>query len=177
MRDSLQPGAASFTERRPSGRCRALRSSGKVGGDSPVGQDRSRADCLPHRRDDQKQAAHEFRLAVRSDPTSPEAHNHLGVALAKMGDTDGAIAEFRKAAQLEPQNAAAHNNLGGILAGRGSLESAIEQFEEAIRLRANFAEAHYNLGLLLLGKGDRARGIAELKRAHELDPLLKTPEK
>src|SRR6516225_12115791 len=45
-----------------------------------------------------------------------EAHNNLGIALAKKGDLDAAIVEYRKALQLKPDDAAAHYNLGIAMA-------------------------------------------------------------
>src|SRR5205823_12437691 len=77
-----------------------------------------------------------FRSAVAADPDSTEAHNHLGVALAKTGDVEGAIAEFRKAIELQPSESSAYNNLGGLLAASGKLENAIDQLREAIRRNA-----------------------------------------
>jgi Flp pilus assembly protein TadD len=122
-----------------------------------------------------KEAVHEFQLAVRSDPSSPEAHNHLGVALAKTGDTEGAMTEFKKALDVEPQNATAYSNLGGLLASKGNIDAAVAQLEEAIKIKANLAEAHYNLALLLRQQGQQERSAEEFTKAHELDPTLNLP--
>ena len=85
-------------------------------------------------------------------------------------------AKHRTAIELEPKMAAPYNNLGGMLAKQGSLESAINYLEEAVKHQGNLADAHYNLGLLLIRHGDRERGEAEIKKAQELNPLLKAPE-
>src|SRR5207244_5365712 len=49
-------------------------------------------------------AVREFRFAAQTAPDLAEAHNLLGMALAKQGDTALAQAEFRTAIELEPEN-------------------------------------------------------------------------
>ena len=55
----------------------------------------------------------------KSSPTTLDAHNNLGIALAGRGQVDEAIAHYRKALEIKPDYAEAHNNLGIALAGRG----------------------------------------------------------
>ena len=56
----------------------------------------------------------------------------------------------------------------------GDLDGAISQFRTAIKLAPNLAAAHYQLSLALSRKGEKQEAAAELQRAKELDPRLKT---
>jgi Flp pilus assembly protein TadD len=56
-------------------------------------------------------AAEQARLSLRYDPTSAQAHNIRGAALASQGRFDQAIQEFREAVRIDPRNASAVNNL------------------------------------------------------------------
>src|SRR5262249_20616710 len=56
-----------------------------------------------------------FQAAVAAAPTSPAAHNSLGLALRDKRRLDEAIACIQKAIDLDPNYADAHSNLGTIL--------------------------------------------------------------
>ena len=57
-----------------------------------------------------------FRKAVEIDSASAEAHNNLGVFLAREGELDAAVASFRRAVELDPADAQARRNLEATLA-------------------------------------------------------------
>jgi len=114
------------------------------------------------------EAIRAFTLAVETNPRSAEAHNHLGLALAKAGDVEGAKMQFQKAIEIQPLSAIAYNNAGGLLAKEGNIDAAIDQIEKAIALQADLATAHYNLGLLFRQKGDAQRAQAEFDEALRL---------
>ena len=84
--------------------------------------------------------------ALRLNPNLAEAHNNLGVALAKQGKMDQAEAHYAEALRLNPDYAEAHNNLGMALAAQGKMDQAEAQYVEALRLNPDYAEAHNNLG-------------------------------
>jgi len=56
--------------------------------------------------------------AIRLKPDYAEAHNGLGLLLARKGRTDEAIAHFQEAVRLRPGDAAARKNLDNALAFR-----------------------------------------------------------
>lgn len=53
----------------------------------------------------------QFATALQIDPGYVDAHNSLGVLLAKRGNLNGAILEFQEALRLAPDNAEARGNL------------------------------------------------------------------
>ena len=78
-----------------------------------------------------------------------------------------------KAIALDPNLAEPHAALG-LIASLFDFDFArsMREFETALSINPNYATAHHWFGNSVLPcLGDFNRGIAELKRAHELDPL------
>ena len=96
----------------------------------------------------------------KSSPTTPKAHNNLGIALAGRGQVDAAIAHYQKALEIKPDYAEAHNNLGNALAGRGQVDAAIAHYRKALEIKPDYAEAHNNLGIALEARGQTDEAIA-----------------
>ena len=69
-----------------------------------------------------EEAMSSYRRALEIDPNHAEAHNVLGVALARAGRRDEALAHFEAAARLAPENPEYRENLrvfrGGSPGGR-----------------------------------------------------------
>jgi tetratricopeptide (TPR) repeat protein len=114
----------------------------------------------------------EFRAALRIAPGYADAHNSLGVALARAQRTPEAIAELQAALAADPQRVDVHTNLGNALAQAGRLREAVAEYEEVCRLQPNSGKVHYNLayGLQLLGRTDEA--MEQYQIAVRLDPSL-----
>ena len=63
----------------------------------------------------------------------PQAHHQLGIALAKLGDNEGAANEFSTAIKLDPNMAASWLNLAGIDQAAGKIDQAKETYLEFVR--------------------------------------------
>jgi protein O-mannosyl-transferase len=111
-----------------------------------------------------------WRDTLAKNPDCWMAHNNLGVALAKNGQTDEAIRQFQEAIRLKPDDAEAHNNLGNALGERAQTDEAITQYQEAIRLKPDFAEAHFSLGTALGRKGQTDEAIRQFQETIRLKP-------
>jgi len=111
-----------------------------------------------------------FRHAIEVTGNNYVAHNDLGIALGKKGQTDEAIIQIQEAIRLNPNFAEAHYNLGVALDENGQTDEAINQFLEAIRLQPDDADAHYNLGMALGKKGQINEGIGQVREAVRLKP-------
>jgi tetratricopeptide (TPR) repeat protein len=96
--------------------------------------------CYLLRRDWEKSRYYLERAAVL-DPSIPEVHNHLGIALAYLGDHEHALQEF----QTVNNAAAALNNLGSVFLARGQWEHARGAFLRALILRPDYGIAVSNL--------------------------------
>jgi len=107
-------------------------------------------------------------LAVTED--NYVAHNNLGLALEKKGQTDEAVRQYQEALRLTPGFAEAHNNLGIALQNQGQIDEAMTQFQEALRLEPDNAEIHNNLGAALNQKGQTDEAIGQFQKALRLAP-------
>jgi Flp pilus assembly protein TadD len=111
-----------------------------------------------------------FRHAISLKPDYAEAHNILGVALAKNGQGNEAVAHFQKALEIKPDYVEALNNLGMALAGCGQVDEAIAHYRKALEIKPDYAEAHNNLGMVLAGCGQADEAIAHFRKALEIKP-------
>jgi tetratricopeptide (TPR) repeat protein len=117
-----------------------------------------------------KEAIVEFREAIRINPDYAQAHNFLGVVLAKMGQLDEAIACYKRSIECDSDFFLPHNNLGVALRKKGDLRGAIACYKQAIERDPTSALAHYNLGYLLYDIGQLDEALAEYRQVVHLEP-------
>jgi tetratricopeptide (TPR) repeat protein len=100
-------------------------------------------------------------------------HGGLGHSLLELGDFKEAEQELGKAIALDPANANYHAQLGYARSWQRNLRGAVAAFREAARLEPenwlwwrDLWNGHTNLG-------DFERGLEALRRAAELNPVLR----
>lgn len=103
-------------------------------------------------------------------PESSEAHNVLGISLARRGQLDAAIDEFRRALEIAPDAADAHWHLGVALASQNAHAEATTHLLRAVTLDPANSRAESDLGLVLALQGRLAEAEQHLRRALALDP-------
>jgi tetratricopeptide (TPR) repeat protein len=124
-------------------------------------------------------AAQYFNQAIGKDSNFALAYSGLAdsyTLLALYGDNAAmpkAKAAAEKALQLDATLAEAHTSLAAVkILHEWDWQGAEEEFHRALELNPNFAQAHHWYGNLLLGpEGRHDEAVAELKRAHDLDPF------
>jgi protein O-GlcNAc transferase len=108
-----------------------------------------------------KTAAAAFAKALHAAPMSISASVNLGLALAKLGDTEGAIQRLRAALQLDSQNVTALLTLGRLLAYQGRHAEAVDHFRAVIKHDPNHVEANLELRDSLLKLKTQSRPQSE----------------
>ena len=89
--------------------------------------------------------------AVELDPLLPEAHDALGIALARDADWPQSERSFRRALELNPRNADTHRHFAlHYFLTLGRLDEALEQFSLAERNDPLSAELHFQTAYALL---------------------------
>ena len=123
-----------------------------------------------------------FNQAIAKDPDFASAYAMLAQAWTLMPAYAGASpkdcgppaeAAIQKALMLDETSSEAYAALGSLRATcQFNLSAARAAYERALQLNPNDATAHHWFALdVLLPFGESARGVAEMRRAVELDPL------
>ena len=119
--------------------------------------------------------------AIELEPTSPEAHAELGLALAMLGDIRGGYQELDYAQKFAPrgQLPEANRNRAMIAILEKNLELAKQELNQAVILRATDYTLHLELGDVHLAMGHLEDARREYTQAKELapgraEPLYKT---
>jgi Flp pilus assembly protein TadD len=98
------------------------------------------------------------RRAIELDPSLPEAHNGLGLALKLKGRSHEAAAAYETAIRLRPDYHKAYSNLGTVLQSQGRFAEASAAYEKAVDIMPDYAEGQWNKGMLRLLFGDFEAG-------------------
>ncbi len=128
-----------------------------------------------------RHAVVEFQAAIDRDPTYAPAYAGLSRAYLYLG-TFGVLAPkdsapcakvaALKALELDTDDVEAHTSLSWFtMIYAWDWDKAESGFRHAITLNPGHASTHYYFSLLLGALGRHGEAIAEMRRAHELDPL------
>lgn len=81
---------------------------------------------------------------------------------------------YEETLKLDPRHVDALNNLGVVYLQDKDYSAAQRQFEAIIRIEPDDADPYYNLACLHAVKGEQRQGLAYLKKAISLNPLVRT---
>ncbi|MBI1824337.1 MAG: tetratricopeptide repeat protein [Nitrospirae bacterium] len=95
-----------------------------------------------------------FQKAVELIPSSPIAHNNLGLVIRQQGKPKEALSHYQEAIHLDSKYAEAENNIGLIHDQMGFIDEAIIHYKKAIKIKPEIAAFHLNYATLLERKGD-----------------------
>ena len=116
------------------------------------------------------ESAKEFERAIALNPNYATAHHWYGrLTLVMMGQLDRAMEEVKRAYALDPVSSIIHADLGGVEVMARRYDEAIEQLRKTLEMDPEFYWAHRFLGIALELKGDVDGGLAEYKKAFELN--------
>ena len=102
-----------------------------------------------------------FQDTLAKNPAAADAHNDLGVILAKRQNYAEAMAHFATAVQLDPQNTGAQLNLGRALAMSGKLDEAQDHFLAVIQLQPNDPVPHVQSANVLMQEGKSHEAVVQ----------------
>lgn len=121
-----------------------------------------------------------FTQALVKDPRYSLAQAGLAMCFAVFPQYAGsppkefyakAKAAAEKTLELDRSLPEAHAVLGKIRHGEYNWSGSEEEYQRAIKLNPNYATAHHWYSLLLTTRERLDEAMAEIRRAHELDPL------
>ena len=106
-----------------------------------------------------------WRDNAAKNPNAWAAHNNLGAALQRVGQSQEAIFHYEEALRIKPDLAMVHNNFGIVLGQAGKIDDAIRHYEQALRIKPDYDDAHYNLGNALRQEGKTKEAIEHYEEA------------
>jgi predicted O-linked N-acetylglucosamine transferase (SPINDLY family) len=115
-----------------------------------------------------KDALPAFARAGALLPQDAEAHNNLGTAATRRGESEQALVAYERAVTLAPGYADARANLVRLLAELGRIDDALPHARAWVGLQPASPQAHAKLGNLLRAAGDTQAAIAEYQHVLEL---------
>lgn len=98
------------------------------------------------------------------------AHNNLGAALERHGDSAAAVAQFGEALRIMPKYIEANFNMGVALANHGNFSQATNFYLRALKIKPGFAEAHNNLAIALVHQGQLEDALFHFSMALKIRP-------
>jgi tetratricopeptide (TPR) repeat protein len=112
--------------------------------------------------------------AIARDPGNVEAHKLRGQAHLALGEPRKAHKDFSKAIKLH-RDAEAYYGRARARAALGDFIEAVYDCNSATAINPRLADAFFLRGTLRLQGGNLARGLADRRKAHNLDPRLPLP--
>jgi Flp pilus assembly protein TadD len=117
-------------------------------------------------------AEHEWREALRTNPSFVRPIDSLGALYAKQRRFGEAEAYLQRAILLDPGDADSHLNLGAVYAETGSMDRAEKEFRTAVSIAPlNFA-AHNVLGKLYFDSGRLDDAKKQFHESLDCEPNL-----
>lgn len=98
------------------------------------------------------------------------AHFHLGAALERSGDIDGAIFHYQKGLDINVNDPRLQQYMANAKSKKGNLPEAILFYRKILRMTPDNAQAHNNLGLLVMQQGKAEQALEQFRIAAELEP-------
>ena len=135
-----------------------------------IGEDNGAGDEDNIDEDKIKEAIGLFRTAIALKRDYAEAHNNLGIAYFKLGNSTEALAHYRRSLEIRPGHGPTHKLLATLYLVQGEREMAEAQFKEAFELTPGDSEVLYNLGTIYHQRGDVEGAITLYKEAIRTDP-------
>ena len=120
-----------------------------------------------------REALIEFQNVVQLDPKDADTHYRLALTHLKLGGTthlQGAFAELNRTVEMDKTNRDAHLKLGELLLLGNEPAKAREQADIVLVSAPQNTEGLILKGRSLINEKHYVEGIAELKKAIELDP-------
>jgi FG-GAP-like repeat/Tetratricopeptide repeat/ASPIC and UnbV len=121
-----------------------------------------------------KEAAGEFRRALRINPSLALARVNLAIALYYALEVEDALREIKAAVNLLPSSPQIHYILGLIARAQNRTPDAIAEFQQVLKIDSRDPATNINLGQLLMQQRKYPEAIAALRSALASEPYSVT---
>ncbi|MEW6136926.1 MAG: tetratricopeptide repeat protein [Thermodesulfobacteriota bacterium] len=115
-------------------------------------------------------AARLLGIAVRKDPTAPEAYLLRGIALDRLGLTQNALKDLDRFIELRPSEPEGYLHRGDVKNFNMQHEEALSDYAKAVQLAPSSASAYMGRGLALTALGRYEEAIKDYLWVLRLEP-------
>jgi tetratricopeptide (TPR) repeat protein len=116
------------------------------------------------------ESVEEFRMALHFQNDLAPARYHLGIALVKLQDPEGAVVELEEVLRLSPEDSPTHLNLGRVQVRLGRLDEGIHHYQVRLALSPGSDSDLAELGTAYQLRGDWRQAADCYRQAIHLDP-------
>ena len=109
-----------------------------------------------------------FRHTVDHTERNDFAHNNLGFALLRRGETEASIVQFKKALEYNPRQVMANLNLAKAYRNLDRSQEAILAYNEILKVQPGHVVVHFELGKLYHKVGEGPGAVHHTRIAHDL---------
>ncbi len=99
------------------------------------------------------------------------AHNNLGLAYDRAGDSAKAKEQFKEAIRIKPEASSPYANLGRLYFSESDYKNALFYYKEALKLDKGNAQAHNNIANLYKESNDTKSALYHYREALRLKPF------
>ena len=107
---------------------------------------------------------------ARFEPSNPDAHYQLGIALAVSGNSSDSIKAFDKVFELKPKHRGAMYHKSSLYLKIKEFKKAVAGFEALLKETPDNPKVYYKLGVAYDSLDEIEKAIKVINKAAELDP-------
>jgi TolB-like protein/Flp pilus assembly protein TadD len=111
----------------------------------------------------------ELLKAIELNPSYSTAYLNYGILLLTQARFNEALDQLRKAQALEPTSALISSQIEWALFLAGNYDEVITQAQRTLAIEPKMAVSYNQRGLAYLYRGDKEKGLADLKKATEME--------
>lgn len=111
----------------------------------------------------------ELLKAIELNPSYSTAYLNYGILLLTQARFNEALDQLRKAQALEPTSALISSQIEWALFLAGNYDEVITQAQRTLAIEPRMAVSYNQMGLAYLYRGDKKKGLADLKKATEME--------
>jgi len=116
-----------------------------------------------------EEAKGELQAQLRTNPSSAEAYDLLGIIDTEQQDYPDALPAFQRALQLAPRSPSIRNNLANLYTAEKKFDLAEDTYRSTLRIDPANRDANYNLGVLLVARNQPQAAIEYFDRVRPAD--------
>ncbi|MEP7148727.1 MAG: tetratricopeptide repeat protein [Acidobacteriota bacterium] len=120
-----------------------------------------------------KEAMSDYEMSLTIIPNNFEALTGRGTVKQSLEDYAGAVADYSKALEIAPKSVVVLMNRAGALE-QIDKAAAVNDYTRVIELQPENAQAYAARGVALLELGRKSAAVADLRKALQMDPSLRT---